>query len=174
MARMSVSVPDELTERLEPFKDQLNVSQVCREALERRLDALERAAVLQGEELDLESLGRRLREDRELAEGRFERLGRENAANWINSAPYLELRGVGENHHNVIMESFKLPRAAFSTMKKHMDTAKASCEGAPAVVYKTAWLDYVRAVWAQVVEEIDRPIEETEQGGHEEPVEASA
>ena len=173
MARMSVSVPDELTARLEPFKDQLNVSQVCREALERRVDALERAAVLQGEDLDLEGLGRRLREDRELFEGRFERLGRENAANWLNSVPYLELRGVGEHHNGVKMEDYRLPRAAFSTMKQHMETAHASCDGAPAVVYKTAWLDYVRAVWAQVVEEIERPIEEVEQPVGDEPVEAS-
>ena len=44
MARISISIPDELAARLEPVKDHLNVSQVCRDALEHRITAFEGTA----------------------------------------------------------------------------------------------------------------------------------
>ena len=45
-------------------------------------------------------------------------------------------------------------------MKQDMAEAKVDCEGGHAVTYKTAWLDYVRSVWAQAS---DQP-EESEHG----------
>ncbi len=44
MARISISIPDKLMARLEPIKDDINVSKLCREALEQRVGAYERAA----------------------------------------------------------------------------------------------------------------------------------
>ena len=165
MGRISVSLPDELLARLEPVKEQINVSQVCREALERRVDGFERAAILQAEELDIAELTERLREERALVEGKFEALGRGNAAAWVVGASYLELKKVSEDDNSFKMEKYKLPRAAFRSMKIDMEEARVDCEGVHAVAYKTAWLDYVRAVWAQVIEQM-------EQTNHTEPVEA--
>ena len=71
MARISVSVPEELLARLEPMKEQIDVRQVCRDALERRIQTYERAATVQADTLDLEALIERLRDERGLVEGRF-------------------------------------------------------------------------------------------------------
>ena len=167
MGRISVSLPDELLARLEPVKEKINVSQVCREALERRIDGFERAAILQSEELDIPELTERLREERALVEGKFEAQGRRNAATWVVGASYLELKKVGEYHNSFKMERYKLPHAAFRSMKIDMEEASVSFEGVHAVAYKTAWLDYIRAVWGQVAEQL-------EQTNHVEPVEAEA
>ena len=166
MPRLSISVSDELTARLEPLKDQINVSQVCREALERRVDAFERVTILQGGKLDLEALTARLREDRALVEGKFQRLGRQNAVAWLSTGSYLEIKDVVNNHNGVDMSKYKLPKAAFRTMKRDMDEASMRCDGAHAVAYKGSWLDYVRALWATVADQV-----EVEEEAELEPVE---
>ena len=154
MPRISVSLPEELVARLEPVKARINVSQVCREALERRLDSLERAAA-QGAELDLEGLVDRLRSERELIEGKFDDLSRRNAATWLNTASYLELKAVADTQSTPRMDRYRLPRAAFRVMRQDMEESTLSVEGPAAVVYKTAWLDYVRSVWSDVVQHLD-------------------
>ena len=160
MAKISISIPDKLMARLEPMKDGINISQLCREALERRIVSFERAAGANGPELDLAGLVERLREeraveDRGVDEGKLEQLGKINGAAWLGTAVYVELKNVAESRHGSNMQTYKLPRAAFKTMKRDMADANASCDGVPAVAYKTAWLDYVRSVWAQIVEQLD-------------------
>ena len=55
------------------------------------------------------------------------------------------------------MRKYKLPRAAFSAMKQDMQEVKLGSDGPQAVVYKTAWLDYVKSVWSQVVDRLEEP-----------------
>ena len=155
MSRISISVSEELMARLEPVKERINVSHVCREALERRIGSLERASEQGSEELDLEGLIDRLREERTVAEGRFEQLGRRNAATWLATASYAELKRVAENHVTVSMEKYKLPRSCFRQMKQDMEAAKVGSDGLHSVAYKTSWLDYVRAIWAQLLERVE-------------------
>ncbi len=170
MARISISIPDELMAKLEPLKEGINISQLCREALERRIDAYERASKRNGQELDIEGLVQRLREESALVEGKFELLGRENAAEWLSAASYLEFKNLAEADNSSNMHKYKLPRAAFRTMKRNMAQANATCDGVQAVAYKTAWLDYVRAVWSQVVGQLEldngkEPVEVPEEVG---------
>ena len=150
MPRISVSLPEELIRRLEPIKDRINISQVCREALERRAAAFERAAEEQGDDTHLVSLIARLREEKEVVEGKFEELGRRAAAVWLSTASYAELSETMENQSTSEMDKYRLPRPAFRIMRRDMKEAAVSSEGAHAVAYKTAWLDYVRSVWSQV------------------------
>ena len=150
MARISISLPDDLMARLDPIKDRINISQLCRESLERRVSAFERAAENNGAELDVDELVTRLQEEIVQEEGRFERLGQENAATWLGTAAYREFRSVAEAQNISDMQKYKLPRAAFKTMKGDMEEAASTCEGAQAKEYKTAWLDFVRTVWTQV------------------------
>lgn len=154
MPRISVTVPDELTARLEPVKDSVSVSQVCRDALERRITAVERAAKNKRDDLDVADLVERLRDEREQMEGKFEQLGRNNAAAWIGKSSYLELKSVAENHDGSSIEDYMLPRAAFRAMKRDMEAAKADCEGVPAALYKGAWLGYVKQVWGEIADQI--------------------
>ena len=162
MARISISIPDKLMAKLEPIKDSINVSQLCREALERRVAAFERAAG--HDALDLDGLVQRLQEERSLEGSKFENLGKRNAGRWLNTVSYLELKNIGGNLTTSNMSKYKLPRAAFQIMKQDMAEANVSCEGGHAVAYKTAWLDYVRSVCAQVVDRLEKP-------NHKQPVE---
>ena len=155
MARISVSVPEELLARLEPVKEQIDVRQVCRDALERRIQAFERASTVKADSLDLEALIERLRDERGLVEGRFEELGRHNAETWLGTAAYLELKAVNETNGALRIETYRLPASSFKTMKRDMEKERVSVEGPQAVTYKTAWLDQVRTVWTQVIEQLE-------------------
>ncbi|MCH7606136.1 MAG: hypothetical protein IH962_03175 [Chloroflexi bacterium] len=155
MARISISIPDRLMARLEPVKERINISQLCREALERRITTFERAAVQSGRELDTDSLVERLREERAVDGGKFEELGRSNAAGWMSTASYLEFRVVADDIRSTNMRNYRLPRVAFGTMKRDMENLSASLDGVQAIAYKTAWLDSVRAVWAQIVDQLE-------------------
>ena len=152
MARISISLPDSLMAKLDPIKDGINVSQLCREALEQRVAAYQRASNLTGNDLDFQALVLRLRGERKLFGGKFEQLGKDNAAAWLAIASYLEIQDVAEHGHSNGMLKYKLPRAAFNAMKQDMQELKLSCDGAQAVVYKTAWLDCVKAIWSEVVD----------------------
>ena len=158
MGRISISLPDSLLAKLEPIKDGINISQLCREALEQRVAVYQRAASRNGDDLDLDALVRRLQGERDLFGGKFEQLGKNNAAAWLTTAPYLEIQSVANHNHSDGMHKYKLPRAAFSAMKQDMQDVNLSCDGPQAVVYKTAWLDCVRAVWSEVVDRIEAPV----------------
>ena len=155
MARISISIPDRLMARLEPVKESINISQLCREALERRIMTFERAAAHSGHELDTERLVERLREERAVDGGKFEELGRSNAAAWMSTASYLEFKAVADDRRSTNMRNYKLPRAAFGTMKQQMENLDSSLDGVQAIAYKTAWLDSVRAVWARIEDQLE-------------------
>ncbi len=157
MGRISISVPDSLMAELESIKDGINISQLCREALEQRVAVYERAASRTGNDLDLDALVHRLRGERDLFGGKFEQLGKNNAATWLAAAPYLEIQNIAAHNYSDGMHKYKLPRVAFKVMKQDMQEEKLSCDGTQAVVYKTAWLDYVKAVWSEVVDRIEEP-----------------
>ena len=157
MGRISISLPDSLIAKLEPIKDGINISQLCREALEQRVAAYQRAANRKGRDLDFNALVHRLREEQDRFGGKFEELGKNNAAAWLFTAPYLEIQNVATHNHAEGMHKYKLPRAAFNVMKQDMHGMKLSCDGTQAVVYKTAWLDYVKTIWFDIIEQLEGP-----------------
>ena len=156
MARISISLPAELMARLDPIKDRINISQLCRESLERRVSAFERAAKNDGSELEIDELVARFQEEIVQEEGRFERLGQENAASWLGTAAYREFRSVVEARNISDMQKYRLPHAAFKTMKGDMEKATSTCDSVQAKEYKTAWLDFVRTVWTEVAAQLER------------------
>ncbi len=155
MARISINITSDLMARLDPIKHQINVSELCREAIERRVSAFEGAAGNNGGELDIDGLVTRLREEAVKDAGKIERLGQESAASWLTTTSYDEFLSVAEAQNISNMQKYKLPRVAFKTMKRDMDQAKSNCEGAQAKEYKTAWLDFVRMVWTQVAPKLN-------------------
>lgn len=152
MARIRVDLPDEIMEKLERVKHRINISQVCREALDRRMAGIGE----KGEGLDIENLIPRLREEKAQVEGKWEELGRRNAVIWLDGASYLELKAVTTDESSTAIDRYKLPPSAFRLMRLDTKEAQGSCRGHHAVAYKTAWLHYVRKVWQQVAAEPDQ------------------
>ena len=76
MARMNISVPDPLYERLDRLRDRVNASKVCASALEKELDMIEGRTALA--DPDIEQLVQRLQGTRE----RWYERGREDGKQW--------------------------------------------------------------------------------------------
>ena len=94
---ITVRIPDDLEKRLEPLKGRLNVSDVCRVALEAKAkthEAIERAL---SEEDVMKGLIERLRVQKAEALDRSYAQGREDGQNWaIRDATYEQLDRWGE------------------------------------------------------------------------------
>ena len=152
MARISVTIPDELIAKLGQIKDGTNISQLCRECLEHRVDAFERAAG--HDALDFDGLVQRFRDQRPVEESKFEDLGKSNAGYWMDTVSYIELKNIAEEIDSSNMYRYRLPKAAFKIMKQDMAVANVDCGSSHAVEYKTAWLDYVKSVWTQAADQL--------------------
>lgn len=77
MARMNISIPDPLYERLDRLRDRVNASKVCAQALERELDMLENRNVPLGDP-EISQLIQRLQGVRD----RWYQRGRDDAKQW--------------------------------------------------------------------------------------------
>ena len=155
MHRVNISLPEEIMLRLEPIKDRINISQVCREAIEGRIATFERASEQGGTALDVNDLITRFRKERALVEGRWENLGKQNAATWLLTVSYVELINVVEHTRTPNFSYYKLPHSAFRMMRHDMEKSGGSLEGPPSVAYKTAWLDYVTEISDQIKGELE-------------------
>ena len=87
--RIGINVPNELLQRLEPLKPELNISQVCREALEAKASRYERMR----ERLDdpavqqaMRRVWEREQEFRAIVTVDWEQLGYEDAVAWVQAA----------------------------------------------------------------------------------------
>ncbi|MGH2368332.1 MAG: hypothetical protein ACRDI2_09035, partial [Chloroflexota bacterium] len=91
MARLNLTIPDSLYERLERLRDRVNVSKICAIAVERELDMLEGRTTIADPRI--EQLIQRLQS----AQERWRQRGREDGTNWaIEQATREELRRVAE------------------------------------------------------------------------------
>lgn len=95
MARLNLTIPDPLYERLERLRDRVNVSKVCAVALTKELDMLEVSSA-SGSEAKVQRLVQRLLRQRDDRERWYQR-GRHDGESWaIERATPEELRMVGE------------------------------------------------------------------------------
>lgn len=89
MVRIGINIPNELMKRLEPLKPELNISQVCREALTAKAEGYERM-LSHLDDNDISAAVNRLLEHEEefwaAIEFDGETLGREDAASWVKKA----------------------------------------------------------------------------------------
>ena len=89
--RIGINIPDELMQRLEPLKPDLNISQVCREALVAKAEKYERmAASLRDEEINaaVDALSEREQALSDAVDLDWEMLGYEDAAAWTKAATW--------------------------------------------------------------------------------------
>ena len=87
--RIGINIPNYLHRRLEPLKQYVNVSQICREAIEDRIRCYERAVESRGNEDIVEAMERTRMEEQELRaiiDVDWGMLGFKDAESWIEAA----------------------------------------------------------------------------------------
>ena len=97
--RIGINLPNELHRRLEPLKQYVNVSQICREAIEDRIRCYERALSSRSNEDIVRAIERAWEDEREMRailEVDWEMLGCEDAESWGEAA---ELKDWNYLHH---------------------------------------------------------------------------
>ncbi len=97
--RLGINIPNELHRRLEPLKQYINVSQICREAIEERVICYEKALASRTEQDIVSAMGRVWKEELEMRaviEVNWGLSGCEDARPWVTAA---ELRDWEYLHH---------------------------------------------------------------------------
>lgn len=93
MARLNITIPDELYAALQPWRDHINISKVCQEALARevaKLNDVPRQAA------ELAVLVERMQQEKAHAEKFAFAQGLTDSVTWARGASYAELRRWGE------------------------------------------------------------------------------
>ena len=95
MVRIGVNIPNELVKRLEPLKPELNISQVCRDALARHVERYENAIVNLNYAESSTGLEQAVAEKirrRSIINVDWEALGYEDAVAWVQAATWEDWR----------------------------------------------------------------------------------
>lgn len=169
MTRLGINVPNELVNRLKPFKTSINVSQVCRDALEAQVAAYERADA-RVEEDEMSDLIQKFRQEIASRELNWESLGHEDAKVWAELGSlddfenlFYKLSFVGrpgmlERPSINIVPHVDGARGFYERLKENADWAEWKYEhdeevnhvGKAQSEYELAWFSYIRAVWKKI------------------------
>lgn len=142
MARLNITIPDELYRALEKWRDRLNISRLCQEAIAREVAKLED---LPRQAAELETLVERLRQEKALAERFWFAQGVTDGIAWTRGASYGELRLWGETGRLEPPE----PEALQSALRRY--------RGDPAFegeTYRQGWAAGVKEVWQRVKDKV--------------------
>ena len=162
--RIGLNVPDELLTRLEPLKPSINVSQICREAIEAYVDSYERASNRLEDDRTIEEAERIWAQEKSRTVD-WEELGYVDAKEWVERA---ELEDLENLFHNLGVAKRK-NREPFIPFWRYIPDTKDFGDrrgehaewfigklelGNPYTSaereYTRAWLAYMTAVWQQV------------------------
>ncbi len=161
MARLNLTIPDALYERLESLRDRVNVSKVCAAALTKELDMLEGSTVLAGDAKVQRMVQRFLRE-REYKERWYQR-GRQDGEEWaIERATMDELERINDEWDedtlndaddigDLDLDDDDFPTVNYrETLKRWSHEDRQSAGGAVEVDWKEylrGWYHGVRELW---------------------------
>lgn len=109
--RIGINLPNDLHRRLEPLKRYVNVSQICREAIEDRIRCYERALSSRSNEEIVRAIERAWEEEREMRailEVDWGMLGCEDAESWVETAELKDWRYL--RHRQEVIERQGRPR----------------------------------------------------------------
>lgn len=118
MVRIGVNIPNELMRRLEPLKPELNISQVCREALQAEAENHERMIASlddDGVRTAVDKVSEQEREFQEAIRMDWEMLGYQDAASWVKAAGWdewdelLEWRDISKERNEPQWRTLFLP-----------------------------------------------------------------
>jgi len=174
---VTVRIPDDLAQRLEPLKGNINISEVCRSALEAKAQTHERIQTALSEGDVMIGLVQRLKIQKAEANDRSYAQGQEDGQTWaIREASYQELGswGAGTHHYrdpkneyewNISHTYFdgdgplyEIPFPEGPTAQAHLKSTRTAAEDENQVFeilsYHTGFKDAVREIWNQVKGEL--------------------
>jgi hypothetical protein len=143
MPRLTISVPDELHRSLERFRDRLNISRVCQEALAREIAKLEQ---LPRGALELEKLVERLRDEKAATDRQWFAQGATDGIDWTRGAAYPELVAAADPAQALGKQGRDAIRAG---VRRHGRTVGFDEES-----YVAGWRTAAAEVWARVRETV--------------------
>ena len=155
IARTTISLPDDLVTRLEPLRDRVNVSEICRIALEARVTTYEHVQEALSEEDVMERLIMRLRASREGdAQGSYDR-GRTDGYRWaMNEATYGELVFMENSQESLVLASgdqrFPFTEQIANDLEYAQDKAKENADYFDVDAYTRGYLEAAGEVWRGV------------------------
>jgi len=92
--RVNISLPDDLVLAMQPFKEEMNVSQLCAERLQQEVETLR---IMREAKPGLREAVHRLRAERFNDDGRSRTKGYQAGVTWVlRDAPYAEIKWVTE------------------------------------------------------------------------------
>jgi hypothetical protein len=128
MARLTVSIPQDLHDRLDRWRDNINISRICQEALERELRRLEELPE------DAVALGDMVR--------RWFSQGVADGMTWARSAGYVDLRATAEGSPTAT--------TAAKTALQQGAAAHRSDPGFGTDAYESGWRFAAAEIWRRV------------------------
>lgn len=144
MPRLNITIPDELYIALEPWRDRINISKVCQDALARevaKLNDLPRQAA------ELAALVERLQQEKAHAEKFAFAQGLTDSVTWARGASYAELRRWGELGETAASGGGDGPLQA--ALRRHRDDP--AFEERP---YRQGWVMGIEEVWQRVRDKV--------------------
>ena len=177
--RLGINVPDDLLDRMKPFKGSINVSQTCRDALEAQTAAYERAKTRVQED-DLGDLIQRFLQEHHDREVDWEALGHEDAKVWVELSSlkdlellFYRLSFVGRPGMLQRPETEVVPHIEGAkrfaerwneldkwVLEKYELDPDAPHHGRAKDAYDLGWFSYVRTVWALLQDQISKDTSE--------------
>jgi hypothetical protein len=139
MARLTVSVPQDLHDRLDRWRDSINISRICQEALERELRRLEE---LPEDALALGQLVRRLSEEKADGDRQWFSQGVADGMTWARGAAYVDLKAAATSSPDA-------SPGAMAAVRKGA-TAHRSQPGFDTDAYESGWGFAAAEIWRRV------------------------
>jgi predicted CopG family antitoxin len=143
MARLTISIPDELHRSLERFRERLNISKVCQEALAKEIAKLEQ---LPRGALELEEMVERLRDEKAAADKHWFAQGVTDGISWTHGAAYPELLAAADPTSPLRKAGQAAVRAGIQRRRRSAGFDEAS--------YVAGWRTAAAEVWARVKETV--------------------
>jgi hypothetical protein len=139
MARLTVSVPQDLHERLDRWRENINISRICQEALERELRRLEE---LPQDAIVLGDMVRRLSAEKADGDRQWFSQGVSDGMTWARGAAYVDLKSVA-------MSSVDGSPGAKAAVRKGA-TVHRSQPGFDTDAYESGWRFAAAEIWRRV------------------------
>lgn len=145
--RMTITIPDKLKKRLDPYRTQLNLSQVCARALEREVSIMEGVA---SDPSEFNALVERVKLQKVQAARESFARGFEDGVEAAEDSDYPDF---------VLADRIRRDAGPYSLPDKAEQRLKALLKDSPEEVldpeaYRGGWLDGMRAVWQRIEDQI--------------------